>query len=282
MTLAHGLWYGTHGMLVTNAAGRVLPALSTYDGPAYATVVAIDTTALRALYAAHGRAFTFGGDVLTVDLIHADGSRTPAEPECLQDVATFLAQAAALPPPPPPPKGTPMYDPHTWLETFKLKAAATKAAKQAELRTVQDALLAVGVVAVGCEFSGGGDEGSIDTVSLLTTEHLPDPITDDCDLPDSAQTLVQDGLGTDEVAGGPSEDAVRELCYFGLERFDGDWINNEGGYGFALMDLRTGFLIIDGTQRTECSAFTACQLLDPVAAPPLTLEQVLRQTLGET
>jgi hypothetical protein len=168
-----------------------------------------------------------------------------------------------------------------WLAEFHQKQAEAAAQQAAAFAEEQTALLAAGVVAVGCEFSGSGDDGEINDIRVLMAEDVPAPVAASVDLSESVAELVDRGCDPADVSGAPDP---RDLMYFALDRFDGDWVNNEGGYGHALLDLRTGVLIIDGyqyVQHTE-AAWTECKLLAPGVATPRNLEQVLKQTLGDT
>lgn len=100
---------------------------------------------------------------------------------------------------------------------------------------VFEALRDVGVVTVGVEFNGGGDEGQIEAVSAVGAEGPielpPTPVivhTADDD---------RDDLGTKQV---DLSSAIEGLCYGYLEEHHDGWEIGEGAYGEYQFDISTG------------------------------------------
>lgn len=114
-------------------------------------------------------------------------------------------------------------------------------------------LLDAGVRTVGFSFDGGGDSGSLEY--LCVPDELPSlglDAYDDLDVflfcgghsPEPVPKQVYD-----LVAQYNARNWLEDVAYAALEYFDGDWVNNDGGFGIVAIDLQTGAFRIEGHQR---------------------------------
>ena len=162
------------------------------------------------------------------------------------------------------------------------------------------ALVNQGVRVVSFEFDGSGDEGSINALWLpLDFPHLSlEEYRQRIDVGYSpgfdyeksytassavtqAQTIIDDDPKTREV--------LEHMAYEALEHFDGDWVNNGGGYGSVYIDLLTGAFHIEGYTRHTYSEHvpssgTTWDPIDPVTpgkAPELDLVKHIAAQLNQ-
>lgn len=129
---------------------------------------------------------------------------------------------------------------------------------------VRATLLAHGIRTVAFRFDGAGDSGSLDALALALDPSLP--IDSDADFDDYFYTKyeLQNNFpwkkvppstvaahGAFEVIESESSfiNTLERLGYDALEYFDGDWVNNDGGFGVVAIDLATGAFEIQGQQR---------------------------------
>lgn len=169
---------------------------------------------------------------------------------------------------------------------------------------IRQQLVAGGLRTVGYSFDGSGDSGSVDHMKLHA-----DPTTPLQEILDANGCLETFNSATiygysngkyqsktnpafekidpllDQVTG--AENYLEEMAYAALEHFDGDWVNNEGGYGTVAIDLVTGAFYIDGSQRVSseesaCSDGTLkqCEPIDPAGTFDMT--SLIKATLGTT
>ena len=90
-----------------------------------------------------------------------------------------------------------------------------------------------GLVKIEITYSGGGDDGCIDTYSGY-----------EIDSKDGKEKWVQDSVPT------KFQNEFDDYIYeFISDNIEWDWINNDGGYGTINIDLETGKLTIDHSQR---------------------------------
>ena len=89
-----------------------------------------------------------------------------------------------------------------------------------------------GLVRLEVSYSGGGDDGCIDTYS--------------------GYELDEKGVekwSQDSVPGNFEQEFDDYLYTFISDNIEWDWINNDGGYGTITIDLETGKMTIDHSQR---------------------------------
>lgn len=162
------------------------------------------------------------------------------------------------------------------------------------------ALVSQGVRVVSFEFDGSGDDGSVHALWLpLDFPHLSleeyrsrmleggmpgfgyEKSYTTSSAVTQAQTIIDDDPKTRKV--------LQDMAYYALEHFDGDWVNNEGGYGVVYIDLLTGAFHIEGyTRYTESvyvpSSGTTWDPIDPVTpwkAPELDLVKHIAAQLNQ-
>lgn len=173
---------------------------------------------------------------------------------------------------------------------------------------IRKALVAGGLRSVAYAFDGAGDSGSLEGMLVPTVFPTPaladfagDPL-EDCYLPSKSYGKLPNGeYGYAENPSAKpvlaliksvnttpgAENALEDMAYAALEHFDGDWCNNDGGYGIVAIDLLTGEFRIDGFQRytdtTDAdSAGTIVSALDDDVEPkPLDLAALLKSTLNQ-
>lgn len=90
----------------------------------------------------------------------------------------------------------------------------------------------LGVVEISIEFSGSGDSGDIDDVYFKTEKDSYQYI----DMPDNKSENIIRSFAWDIIAS--KVDTV------------GDWVNNEGGYGYITIDVENNTYNLDYSQRT--------------------------------
>jgi hypothetical protein len=89
-----------------------------------------------------------------------------------------------------------------------------------------------GLVRLEVSYSGGGDDGCIDTFSGYEINEKGEEKWS----PDSVPQKFQDEF----------DDYLYDFISNNIEW---DWINNDGGYGVVTIDLETGKMTIDHSQR---------------------------------
>lgn len=157
------------------------------------------------------------------------------------------------------------------------------------LRTI---LLANGYRVIAAAFDGSGDSGSLSGFYLPCPEDSTKSLT---------EILADDKeLNMDLLFAGPQvmakikellaplkentwDDPLDMLFYQILENFDGDWVNNAGGYGMAAVDLQTGEWTIQGYQRYEESSAANSEGLfkwDPMPTSTMTVSDLVKLTLN--
>lgn len=175
---------------------------------------------------------------------------------------------------------------------------------------IRKALVAKGLRTFAYSFDGSGDSGSLE--SLLISDDLTRPLEsyedrlEECFNEKTIGTWVNPHI--DETTGkhvpgkynytmspvyaaadaiiegvDGAREALQDLAYSALEHFDGDWCNNDGGYGIVAVDLLTGEFKIDGWQRysdtnAADSEGTCCEAIDD--DQPLDLAKHLKSTLN--
>lgn len=161
---------------------------------------------------------------------------------------------------------------------------------------VRTALVAAGIRTIAYSFDGSGDSGSLEGLQLpadpsraletfresglegsFSTGHAWDNTTHSYQpLPGLAATYTT----IDEID--PGQYVLEHLAYAALEHFDGDWVNNDGGWGLVAIDLLSGEFIIEGNQRYSDSspANSDGALLEPITVAALDVTTILRNTLG--
>lgn len=97
-----------------------------------------------------------------------------------------------------------------------------------KLRELKD----LGIVRVQVHYSGGGDDGCIDSTDAYILDEKGEEKWDRDIVPD-------DFLGMFEEA----------LYHFISRNVEWDWVNNDGGYGSLEINVDTGELTIHHTQR---------------------------------
>lgn len=167
--------------------------------------------------------------------------------------------------------------------------------------SIRQELVAGGLRTVGFAFDGCGDSGSLEGMRLPTDPALPlnhyleeysdlqsfeGPTTYECNENgiwsvvnhpawENIQSLVNSISG--------AEDALDTWAYAALEHFDGDWINNGGGYGKVALDLVTGEFYIDGEQRVQSTESAISQgslsTMEPFQQT-LQIDSLIKRTLG--
>lgn len=163
---------------------------------------------------------------------------------------------------------------------------------------IRKALVTAGLRTFAYSFDGCGDSGSLN--DLLLPSNLTIPLADIEDTLDESfysatitewidnkyVTMPNPGFVAantilDSVFG--SSLVLEDMAYAALEHFDGDWVNNDGGYGVVGIDLLTGDFKIEGFQRysdaspadSDGTCFDALDI-----DQPLDLTQHLKSTLN--
>jgi hypothetical protein len=163
-----------------------------------------------------------------------------------------------------------------------------------KLNDMRRRLVAAGIQTVAFTFDGMGDSGSVEEF-LLPPGQPTGPLDEyeDLDVFDppkiynyQEQAAVKSpGFAWVEPHLGPNDvDMLKDLAYAALENFDGDWVNNDGGYGRVAIDLLTGQYRIDGYQRymseeAVCSSGEQFAPLDDVQLAPLNVTDLIKRTL---
>lgn len=163
-----------------------------------------------------------------------------------------------------------------------------------QLNDMRRRLVAAGIQTVAFTFDGMGDSGSVEEF-LLPPGQPTGPLDEYEDLEcfDPRKTYSFATKSVETSAGfawaephlGPNdEDMLKDLAYAALENFDGDWVNNDGGYGRVAIDLLTGQYRIDGYQRYMSedavgSSGTQFTPLDDVQPAPLNVTDLIKRTL---
>lgn len=172
---------------------------------------------------------------------------------------------------------------------------------------IRQALVAGGLRTIAYDFDGAGDSGSLG--SMLLPQEFPTPAMKDLIGMNTVEDVFESAQKWGELADGkygyqtkPSaepalaliasipgaDDAIRDMMYSALEHFDGDWVNNDGGYGAVAIDLLTGEFQIDGFQRytdstdadSSGSFIEALGNVEAQAATELDLTAILKSTLN--
>lgn len=175
---------------------------------------------------------------------------------------------------------------------------------------VRKALVAKGLRTYAYSFDGSGDSGSLE--EMLVADDLTrslesyDDRLEECFSSKTVGTWVNAHI--DETTGthvpgkyhytmspafaaadaiiecvDGARDVLQDLAYSALEHFDGDWCNNDGGYGIVAVDLLTGEFKIDGWQRysdtNAADSYGTCvDAIDDDS--PLDLTKHLKSTLN--
>jgi hypothetical protein len=165
--------------------------------------------------------------------------------------------------------------------------------------SIRKALVAAGLRTFAYSFDGAGDSGSLEQLLLPSQPNAPLAEHVDVRLDDAFNSSATYGNIDGEWQASPTpgykeayaiiesvtnaEDALHDMAYAALERFDGDWVNNDGGYGIVAVDLMTGQYRIDGYQRymSTSSANSDGICFDDIGTDqPLDLAKHLKSTLN--
>jgi len=156
-----------------------------------------------------------------------------------------------------------------------------------DVADVRSVLLSKGVRTLAVEFAGSNDEGEVintyrfpndPMMALLQVAPDVESIEIECHFKkDAATSKIIADLDVDET--------LADMFYTVLHNFQGDWVNNAGGWGMVALDLLTSDYVIDGYQRFEdCSvSYTQGTLgapIDDVPLLPMDMAAILKTTLG--
>jgi hypothetical protein len=127
----------------------------------------------------------------------------------------------------------------------------------AAIRLLRDA----GAVALTWEFEGRNGAGVAVDLGALVEDDLPEALTPGSSALgshfDSAEECVNASYSLQHLPGGPavpSPEVVAALCcwllstYWPIDPYGMDWRTGHGSSGSAVLDLRTGALIVDGVR----------------------------------
>jgi hypothetical protein len=108
----------------------------------------------------------------------------------------------------------------------------------------------LGATSISVPYDGGGDDGQVEEPELIVKKKaIPSPEGTTVlwfkdagtQWDDNLKRFVQVDAGTEEM---PLKEALRHYCYTVLEQhFPGDWVNNEGGYGYLEIGLKLPYKV---------------------------------------
>jgi len=100
-------------------------------------------------------------------------------------------------------------------------------------------------------YEGGGDDGAIenitaftleDTLQIMNWETLPENYLSELDFPAWSTNGVADYISID--LNDTDRKLIEDIAYNYLNNIE-DWYNNDGGYGFITVDIKTDDYYID-------------------------------------
>jgi hypothetical protein len=143
-------------------------------------------------------------------------------------------------------------------------------------------LLDAGIVAVAWDFDGEDGDGTIDGVGGCSPDDLPQPLVPGEPHTTSVRDLYDGTEGLGSFQASQYGNAVRALCDDLLvAHFPVLWTHGGGTYGYGVVDLRTGAVVIEGHQRlVTVVPVTATTHASTVHAPPADLLGAVHQALG--
>ena len=99
------------------------------------------------------------------------------------------------------------------------------------------------------EYEGGGDSGAIDNIYISKKQVPHDDLKDEQFLPHQIGEYVDNVVNIRDHFKHDIVDKIEKMCYNLILNHLEDWYNNDGGYGWIMMDIPSGKTFCKNTIR---------------------------------